>query len=107
MVASPSDLLTFARALFEGKLVSNETLLEMAQPLGTDSSGILWGLGGATFEGEPVYGMGGDIPGFHAFFIGNFDSDVLVVAVTNTEEGDVIGPSLTAMDYLAAQVTRK
>jgi len=51
IVTTASDLMTFASALFDGKLVSRETLAVMAQPMGTDEDGVrLWGLGGATLE---------------------------------------------------------
>ena len=105
IVSSASDLMTFATALFGDQLLSKETFVEMIQPVGTDvESGMMWGLGGGTLEqfGLRFYGMGGDIPGFHAFFIGSVDNDLLVVAVTNTEEGDVIGPSMGALEYMAS-----
>ena len=105
LVSSVSDLMTFASALLDEGLVSRETLAVMAQPLGTDvADGILWGLGGGTVEefGVGAFGMGGDIPGYHAFFMGFLDNDILVAAVANTEEGDVIGPSFGAVQYLAS-----
>jgi hypothetical protein len=77
----------------------------MAEPLGTDgSSGISWGLGGGTIETLPPgsFGMGGDIPGFHAFFMGLSGTKLAVVALTNNEDGDVIGPSLAALEYLSS-----
>jgi len=43
MVSTVSDLLTFATALFDGKLVSQETLAEMGTPLGKDpENGVVW-----------------------------------------------------------------
>jgi hypothetical protein len=74
----------------------------MATPLGTDAeSGLEFGLGGATLESlDGAFGMGGDIPGYQAFFIGIQDSKLVVAALVNTEEGDVIGPSITALQYL-------
>lgn len=103
VVTTVSDLMTFASALFDGKLVSRETLAVMAQPLATDvDSGILWGLGGGTLEMLPpgAFGMGGDIPGYHAFFVGFLDTKLVVTALCNTQEGDVIMPSLSAMQYI-------
>jgi D-alanyl-D-alanine carboxypeptidase len=103
VVSTASDLLTFASALFDGVLVSKETLAEMATPLAKDAeTGLLWGLGGATLETLPpgAFGMGGDIPGYHAFFMGIQGSKFVVAALANTEEGDVISPSLMALDYL-------
>ncbi len=77
----------------------------MATPLGTEvETGLRWGLGGATLETLPAgaFGMGGDIPGYHAFFVGIQDTKLVVVALVNTEEGDAIGPSLMALDYLGS-----
>ncbi len=105
VVSTASDLMTFASGLFNGDLVSRETLAIMAQPVGTDvNSGILWGLGGGTMANLPpgAFGMGGDIPGYHAFFMGFLDSNLAVTALVNTEEADVIGPSMAAIQYLTA-----
>jgi len=104
LVATASDLMTFASALFDGKLVSRETLAVMAQPLGTDADdGRAWGLGGAAaeFDGRPGFGMGGDIPGYHAFFVGLLNSKLVVTALVNIEESDVISPSLAALEYIS------
>jgi hypothetical protein len=78
----------------------------MAQPLGTDEDGVrLWGLGGATLEMLPgAFGMGGDIPGYHAFFVGFLDNKLIVTALVNTEEGDVMMPSLSALQYISQQI---
>ena len=105
IVSSASDLLTFASALFDGELVSRETLAIMAQPLGTDANtGISWGLGGGTIEMLPPgsFGMGGDNPGYNAFYMGILDTKLVVVALGNSEHGDAIGPSLAAMEYLSS-----
>jgi D-alanyl-D-alanine carboxypeptidase len=102
VVSSVADLLTFAGALFDGALVSRESLAEMATPLARDrETGRSWGLGGATLESLPgSFGMGGDVPGYHAFFAGLQDTRLVVAALVNCEEGDVIGPSITAFEYL-------
>jgi D-alanyl-D-alanine carboxypeptidase len=102
VVSSLSDLMTFASALFDGKLVSKETLSQMATPLGKDAeTGRLWGFGGATLEELPsAFGMGGDVPGYHAFFVGIQDTKFVVAALVNTEEGDVVSPGLMALEYL-------
>ena len=103
VVSTVSDLMTFVSALFDGKLVSKETLAVMAQPLATDEDGVkLWGLGGATLEMLPgTFGMGGDIPGYHGFFIGLLDNKLIVTALVNTEEGNVINPSISALQYIS------
>ena len=104
VVSTVSDLMTFAGALFDGKLVSRETLAVMAQPSGTDvDSRMLWGLGGGTPEGvgPGAFGMGGDIPGYHAFFMGFLDNQIVVAAACNTAGGDVITPSMSALQYVS------
>ena len=108
VVSTVSDLMIFASALFDGKLVSKETLAIMAQPLGTDvDSGRIWGLGGATLDmgGLRAFGMGGDIPGYHGFFIGFLDNKLIVTALVNTQEGDVITPSLSALQYISQSLS--
>ncbi len=102
VVSSLADLMTFATALFDGKLVSQESLAEMVKPVGRDvESARLWGLGGATLEGQPdVFGMGGDVPGYHAFFVGVRGTPLVVAALVNTHEGDVVTPGLMALEYL-------
>ncbi|MEE8592852.1 MAG: alpha/beta fold hydrolase, partial [Candidatus Bipolaricaulota bacterium] len=103
IVTTISDLMIFASALFDGDLVSRESLGIMATPLGFEAaSGRDWGLGGAVIvEGDMIaFGMGGDVPGFHAFFIGVLDSNFLVAAACNTQGGDVITPSFAALEYI-------
>jgi D-alanyl-D-alanine carboxypeptidase len=98
------EMLTFAGALFDGALVSKESLAEMATPLGEDAeNGVVWGLGGATVETLPgAFGMEGGIPGYSAFFIGVQDTKLVVATLLNSEEGDVIAPSLMAFQYLTS-----
>jgi D-alanyl-D-alanine carboxypeptidase len=106
MVSSVADLMTFASALVDGELVSEETLAEMATPLGTDAdNGVVWGLGLLTVESLPgVFAMEGGIPGYNAFVVGDLERKILVVTLVNTEEGDAIGPSLMALDYVRSMV---
>ena len=71
--------------------------------VGTDvDTGRIWGLGGATVEeaGQVAFGMGGDIPGYHAFFMGYLDKKLIVTAMINTV-GDVITPSISALEYIS------
>jgi CubicO group peptidase (beta-lactamase class C family) len=105
VVSSLSDLMTFASALFDGTLVSKETLALMATPVAKDpESGRSWGLGGATVETLPgSFGMGGDAEAYHAFFAGIQGTKYVVAALVNTAEGDVISPSFMALDYLRSQ----
>ena len=102
IVSTASDLMTFASALFDGKLVSTETLAIMAQPMGTEGERA-WGLGGGVAEvaGHKAFGMGGNTTGYHAFLIGILDSKLVVTALVNTEEGNVISPSMAALQYIS------
>jgi CubicO group peptidase (beta-lactamase class C family) len=104
MASSASDLMTFASALFDGKLVSRETLAVMAQPVGT-GGGQVWGLGGGIIEvaGHKAFGMGGDTVDYHAFFVGIPDSKLVVTALVNAGDGQVIAPSLAALRYMIQQ----
>ena len=102
IVSTVADLLTFASALFDGALVSKETLAEMATPVAADPEiGVAWGLGGGTVESLPgAFGMEGGIPGYSAFYMGVLDTKLVVAALVNSDEGDVIAPSLMALEYL-------
>jgi hypothetical protein len=52
--------------------------------------------------------MGGDsTTGYHAFFIGIPDSKLAVTALVNTVEGNVISPSLTALEYISQELENK
>lgn len=104
IVSTASDLMTFGSALFDGELVSKETLVLMSQPVGT-GGGWAWGLGGGpiTVAGHKAFAMGGDTVGYHAFFIGTLDSRLIVTALVNTNEGDVISPSMDALKSILEQ----
>ena len=109
IASSASDLMTFASALFDGRLVSKETLGIMAQPVGTGGDGRAWGLGGGEMqvEGHRAFAMGGDTPGYHAFFIGTLDGKFVVTALVNSE-GNVIAPSLVALQqFVSEQIENK
>lgn len=103
VVSDLPDLMAFAAGLFDGALVTPETLALMATPVAKDDeSDRLWGFGGATMEALPPgsFGMGGDVPGYHAFFVGLQGTKLAVAALVNTEQGDVIAPSLAVFEYL-------
>jgi D-alanyl-D-alanine carboxypeptidase len=104
MVSTASDLMTFASALFDGKLVSRETLAIMAQSMGTEGEQA-WALGGGVTEiaGHKAFGMGGDTTGYHTFFVGILDNKLVVIALINTEEGDVVSPSMVALQQYISQ----
>jgi len=103
IASSVSDLMTFASALFDGRLVSKETLDIMAQPMGT-GDGAAWGLGGRVMdvEGHKAFAMDGASTGYHAFFIGTLDGKFIVTALVNTD-GNVISPSMDALKSLIQQ----
>jgi D-alanyl-D-alanine carboxypeptidase len=104
LVSTVADLMNFAAALFDGELVSRETLAVMAQPVGY-GGGRAWGLGGGVIEaaGHRVFGMGGDTTGYHAFFGGALDGKLAVAALVNSENGDAISPGLEALKYFGEQ----
>ena len=104
IVSSTSDMMTFASALFDGKLVSSETLAMMTEPIGIEGNRA-WGLGGGVAEvaDQRAFGMGGDTRGYHAFFIGVPETKLIVFAMVNTDEGNVITPSMTALQYISQQ----
>jgi len=108
LVSSTSDLMIVASALFDGKLVSKETLDIMAQPVGM-GDGVAWGLGGEVGEvaGHKTFAKGGGDMGYHAYFIGTLDGKLIVTALVNTEEGNVKSPSLVALRYFSQQIESK
>jgi hypothetical protein len=78
----------------------------MAQPVGTEDRRA-FALGGVTIDvaGHKAFGMAGDSgTGYHAFFIGLLDSKLVVTALVNTEAGNVIAPSLTALKDLSQPI---
>ena len=104
IASSASDLMTFASALFDGRLVSKETLGIMAQPVGTEGARA-WGLGGGEWkvDGQKAFGMGGENVCYHAFFLGTLDGRSIVTALVNSD-GNVIAPSLDALQlYISGQ----
>lgn len=69
----------------------------MTQPV-APGGGRMWALGGGVMEmaGRKGFGMGGDMVGYHAFFIGIPDSKIVVATLVNTHERDPIAPSMAA-----------
>jgi hypothetical protein len=47
--------------------------------------------------------MGGDAETYHSFYAGIQGTKYVVAALVNTSDGDPIGPSLMALDYLRSQ----
>ena len=108
MVSSVSDLMTFASALFDGKLVSMETLAMMAQPVGKEGQRA-WALGGGVMEvaGRKAFAMGGSTTGYRAFIVGIPESKLVVTALVNADEGNVIAPSMAALKYMSQSIASK
>jgi hypothetical protein len=81
----------------------------MTQPVGT-GDGHTFALGGVVVEvaGRKAFAMAGDsTTGYHAFFIGIPGSKLAVTALVNTVEGNVISPSLTALEYISQELENK
>lgn len=100
IASSVSDLMTFASALFDGMLVSKETLDLMTKRVGA-GNGWVWGLGvgKVNVSGHKAFAMGGDSTGYRAFFIGTLEGKCIVTALANTD-ADVISPSKSALQMI-------
>jgi D-alanyl-D-alanine carboxypeptidase len=107
LVSTVSDLTTFTSALFNGDLFkSEETLNQMLEPLvPVDLGGgfvVQYGLGPARadVDGGPIWGHAGDAIGYAAFAGYDPATGSVVAAAVNTHGGDVLGPSIAALQYL-------
>ena len=102
VVSSPADLLTFASALFDGGLVSKETLAEMATPLGTDAeNGRRLGprrRNGRTGTGRLRHGRRHS--GLLRLLHGYSGHQARGGDAGQQRGGRVIGPSMMALEYL-------
>ncbi|MEX0312810.1 MAG: serine hydrolase domain-containing protein [Allomuricauda sp.] len=78
IVSTPLDLNTFIAALFNGKLISAESLKKMT----TIKNGMGLGLTQAPFHNEKGYGHGGAIDGFTSF-LGYFKNLKIAIALTS------------------------
>lgn len=82
LVSTPSDLIQFARALFDGSIISNQALESM-----TDTSAEAHGHGLGIFDidvdGATVYGNSGGGPGFHANLAHDPEAGTTAVVFTN------------------------
>ncbi len=78
IVSTPSDLTIFAHALFNGEIVSAESLKQMK----TTQNGFGMGLFEAPFHEKKSYGHNGGIDGFRSNF-GYFPEDRVSIALTS------------------------
>jgi D-alanyl-D-alanine carboxypeptidase len=90
MVSNTHDLLRFADALFEGELLSPESLQEMVTFVPSERPGIAWGMGVSRMQTPAgnLIGMGGAGPGFVARLFRHPELNVTVVLLTNTNRDD-------------------
>jgi CubicO group peptidase (beta-lactamase class C family) len=65
IVSTPSDLVRFISALFDGKLIRQESLSQMK----TISDGMGFGIMQFPYEKKTVYGHGGGIDGFSSILV--------------------------------------
>ncbi len=79
LVSTPSDLVTFIRALFTGRLVSEQSLEKMK----TLTDGIGRGLFQFPFESRKAYGHNGGIDGFLSSVAYFADDDLAIAYCTN------------------------
>lgn len=87
MIARPSDVNRFFRALLDGELLGEKALKEMRRtvPAPELGSGARYGLGIASYKlscGVRAWGHGGDIPGYHTVNAATDDGRAAIVAVT-------------------------
>ena len=80
----------------------------MVQPLGKEGQRA-WALGGGVMDvaGRKAFAMGGDTTGYHAFFVGIPESKLVVTALVNADEGNVIAPSLAALKNISQPIESK
>jgi D-alanyl-D-alanine carboxypeptidase len=84
MVSTAPDLVTFARALPDGELVSAESWEQMTVFLQLeDGTGMGLGLGRDEIDGRTVIGHDGLLPGYTSRFLLLPESDEVVVVLTN------------------------
>jgi CubicO group peptidase (beta-lactamase class C family) len=86
--ASARDLLAFANALREGKLVKPETLARMTTGIAPMGPDMAYGYGfGVTSKPEKHYGHDGGTPGTNSSFEVFPDSGYVVIVQSNTGQG--------------------
>jgi D-alanyl-D-alanine carboxypeptidase len=82
LVSTGDDLITFARALFAGTIISDRALTEMTTTNSTEDGHGL-GIFDLGIDGATVYGNSGGAPGFHANFAHDPSRGITAVVFTN------------------------
>lgn len=87
LVSSVEDLLTWNRALHEGKLLAPETYQLMVTPVGPAVEHAQYGFGlfRGTVRGEEMLQHGGGIPGFLSYLLYLPESDTTVAVLQNSD----------------------
>lgn len=104
LVSSVDDLLTWNRALHEGRVLEDGTYELMVTPVGAAAEAHYgFGIAEGTLRGRPMLQHGGDIPGFGSYLLYLPESDTTVAVLQNTdrpqgnEEPTTIGNRLAAV----------
>ena len=84
LVSTPTDLIQFARALFDGSIIDDESLDQMLDTTGAGQTvGAGLGIFDINLDGATVYGNSGGGPGFHANLAHDPAMDTTAVIFTN------------------------
>ena len=101
MAAEAGDLARWATALYAGDAISESARAEMLTFVPGEGYGL--GVMEATLpSGDPAYGHGGAIPGFHALMLYLPVQEASVAVVVNHQERDPSGAFLALADALVA-----
>ena len=88
LVSTVNDLLTWNRALHEGKVLKPDSYRAMITPVGkAEKSGYGYGIGAATLRGEPLLQHSGGIFGFSSYLLYTPGSDTTVAVLYNADGG--------------------
>ncbi|MFF7415637.1 serine hydrolase domain-containing protein [Streptomyces lydicus] len=93
MISDSQDLITFARALFDGRLLPAQQLAEMTTAVPSPEPMDGYGLGLVRSDlacGTPVWGHGGKIAGFSSWLATNAEGTCVLAAVTTRIPQDTI-----------------
>ncbi len=97
IVSTPTDLCLFARALFRGELISEESLKQM-KPVGEDSYGFA--LYGTTHHNMDGWGHGGNIDAFASNLIYFEEEDISIAISCNGSNFGINDVELAAISEI-------